>query len=300
MPERCLGRIIRRNKEAIAHFTNGSRFYLESRCSYTVTQGEICSRCQGWKENGMNKKDIYGNHFGLVTEELPSDCHIFESDWYTSKVKEYGYPSEFEMARAKQSQQEAREGVVGVKEVKEVKEVKTEEKQKPKRQYKKKEQTPLVATTAVATEPIVEKPKGTVGKRRPKNALPAEAPAPVPVVTVSEEKPKEEKLKEEKPKEEKPKAKRQYKKKEPITTVTPVVSSKVEVQAVEGKPFESELEIVKILVRPFTHNDVSYFRDSTKNKLYSVGKDKRPSTYVGRWDPDSETINTDFPDSDAE
>jgi hypothetical protein len=251
----------------------------------------------------MNKKDIYGNYFGLVTEPLPSDCHIFESDWYASKVKEYGYPSEFEMARAKQSQQEAR-GSAAVAAVKEVKEVKTEEKQKPKRQYKKKEQTAVVVTEPVA-EPIVEKPKGTVGKRRPKNALPAEAPAPVPVVTVSEEKPQDEKPqdekpKEEKPKEEKPKAKRQYKKKEPVITVTPVVSSKVEVQAVEGKPFESELEIIKIVVKPFTHNDVAYFRDSTKNKLYSVGKDKRPSTYIGRWDPDTETINTDFPDSDAE
>ena len=280
MPERCLGRIIRRNKEAIAYFPNKSRFYLESRCSYTVSEGEICNRCLAWKENGINKKDVYGNHFGLVTEPLPKDCHIFESEWYTSKVKEYGYPSEFEMARAKQSQKEAMEGV----EVKEVANPPVAGTVKPKKSIKKEEvQKPEVAVV------VQEQPKP--GKRRPKKTVEeaAAAPLPVPAATpiVAGE--------------EQPKPKRQYKKKAAVAaTVAPVVQSKVEVEAVEGKPFETEVEIVKIVVKPFQHNDTLYFRDSIKNKLYSVGKDKRPSQYVGRWDPDLETINTDFPDSDVE
>lgn len=298
MPERCLGRIIRRNKEAIGRFGDNSRFYLESRCSYTVTEGEICNRCLSWKENGVNKKDVYGNHFGLVTEPLPRECHIFESEWYTSKVEEYGYPSEFEMARAKQSQKEAREGV----EVKEVTNPPVVASVKAKKTTKKKEVV-AVAVEAVATVAVVPQEQPKPGKRRPKKTAETVATAtaipevvPVPVASL------EEKPKDEKPKEEKPKAKRQYKKKEapPATSIPPVVQSKVEVQAIEGKAFDSELEIVKIVVKPFQHNDTSYFRDCIKNKLYSVGKDKRPSVYVGRWDPDAEAINTEFPDSDAE
>lgn len=76
--------------------------------------------------------------------------------------------------------------------------------------------------------------------------------------------------------------------------------SNVQIQAVEVTPMLNDIEIVKIIVRPFRVKETAYFLDGKKNKVYSVGKDARPSSYVGRWNSESQAIDTDFPDSDAE
>jgi hypothetical protein len=59
-----------------------------------------------------------------------------------------------------------------------------------------------------------------------------------------------------------------------------------------------EIEYVKLSV--FTLSDVSYFRDAKKNKLYKRIKEKTVGAYVGRYDPRSESVYTDVPDSDDE
>ena len=59
-----------------------------------------------------------------------------------------------------------------------------------------------------------------------------------------------------------------------------------------------EIEYVKLSI--FSIGDTTYFRDSKKNKLYKKIKDKTIGSYVGRYDPVSETIHTDVPDSDDE
>ena len=59
-----------------------------------------------------------------------------------------------------------------------------------------------------------------------------------------------------------------------------------------------EIEYVKLSM--FSLNDVSYFRDSKKNKLYKKIKEKTIGTYVGRYDPLTETIDHEVPDSDEE
>ena len=59
-----------------------------------------------------------------------------------------------------------------------------------------------------------------------------------------------------------------------------------------------EIEYVKLSV--FAVGDISYFRDAKKNKLYKKIKEKTIGDYVGRYDPASETIYTDVPDSDEE
>lgn len=84
------------------------------------------------------------------------------------------------------------------------------------------------------------------------------------------------------------------------TVQKPVAETKVKTVAVEKMEQLKDIEVIRIVVRPFSHKDTSYFRDSAKNKLYSVGTDKKPSRYVGRWNPETETIDTEFPDSDAE
>lgn len=60
------------------------------------------------------------------------------------------------------------------------------------------------------------------------------------------------------------------------------------------------LDVVRIRVKKMEHDGTEYYLDSNKFKLYSMGSDKRPSSYVGRWDPRNELIDREFPDSDAE
>jgi hypothetical protein len=59
-------------------------------------------------------------------------------------------------------------------------------------------------------------------------------------------------------------------------------------------------EIEYVRLSTFEHESQSYFRDSKKNKLYKKIKDKTIGSYVGRYDPDMNTIHTDVPDSDQE
>jgi hypothetical protein len=59
-----------------------------------------------------------------------------------------------------------------------------------------------------------------------------------------------------------------------------------------------EIEYVKLSV--FVLGDATYFRDSKKNKLYKKIKEKTIGSYVGRYDPSTETVHTDVPDSDDE
>ena len=40
--------------------------------------------------------------------------------------------------------------------------------------------------------------------------------------------------------------------------------------------------------------------ESVKNKLYKKIKDKTIGPYIGRWNPDMDSIHTDIPDSDEE
>jgi hypothetical protein len=59
-----------------------------------------------------------------------------------------------------------------------------------------------------------------------------------------------------------------------------------------------EIEYIKLSI--FQLGQSSYFRDSVKNKLYRKIKDKTIGEYVGRYDPNTESVLTDIPDSDDE
>ena len=58
-----------------------------------------------------------------------------------------------------------------------------------------------------------------------------------------------------------------------------------------------EIEYIKLSL--FELDRVVYFRDSKKNKLYSRIKEKIGG-YIGRFDPDTDSIHADIPDSDDE
>jgi hypothetical protein len=267
MTEQCFGRITRDGESHRGRFPDNHRFSLEYRCPNQIKDDQLCSRCLEWKARGVNKKDPYRCHHGFIFETIPEWSHIYEGPWYLSKVTTYGEPSESEMARAKKAQVEARKEVEMNEEVKEVK-----EEPKKKRAYKRKEKP--------APAPVVKAEPAPVVEAAPEPAPVVElAPVPKPVA--------------------KPTTIKKRRAKKEVTKVPE--QPNVQIQAVEAAtPALTDIEVVKIIVRPFSVNNTSYFLDGKKNKLYSVGKDKRPSSYVGRWNPESQTIDTDFPDSDAE
>ncbi len=59
-------------------------------------------------------------------------------------------------------------------------------------------------------------------------------------------------------------------------------------------------EVIRIVLKPFTHGSTKYWRDSDREKLYSCTKDGKRGSYVGRWDSVHETIVRDAYDSDEE
>lgn len=260
MTDKCFGRIIRWGENSICRFgiKNKNRFYLESRCNKTIVENQLCQECI--QKRARKHTEPRKNLYGLVSEPLPDDCHIFESLWYESKVKEFGIPSESDMARAKKAQEEARKGISIVQPVE-------EKKEKPKRGRK--------AAATVVSQPIpVPVPPQPVPDPDPEPNPPPAPPNPVPPKPARKRREKKEIVKE------------------------PVVFKQI--QAIETSPSLLDIEVVKVVVRPFHYENTDYFRDASKNKLYSVGKDKRPSVYVGRWNPETETVDTEFPDSDCE
>ena len=261
MSEQCLARLMKDKEANRGYFgTTKNRFFFEYRCSNRC-EGDLCSRCLSWKtksweERGLKKKDPYREYYGLVTEPIPQP--FFESEWYESKVKEVGKPSDTDMARAKKAQEEAKNNIII--------------------------QAP-VTKVPVVQEPVEKKKRGRKPKQSPAPPVPQPTSNPNPEPTPDPNPPP------------KSAGKRRTK-----TVAIPKKSqeSLQQVQAVESSTPLQDIEIVKILVKPFTHNNIAYFRDGRKNKLYSVGKDKRPLAYVGRWNAETETIDTEFPDSDAE
>jgi hypothetical protein len=59
-------------------------------------------------------------------------------------------------------------------------------------------------------------------------------------------------------------------------------------------------EVIRVTLRPFTHNSVQYWRDTQREKLYRRTKEGGKGEYVGRWDSDASEIVRDAPDSDSD
>jgi len=192
---------------------------------------------------------------------------LFGSNWYEDGVRRYGPPSDGDLVMAMESQQKARINMVD-KEAK-------------------------VSSPSPSMEPVKRprKPKVT-----PK-AVPIEAPivndvVEVPIIAVVEKKAPVKRVK-------KPKAVTPVKMADPSMVQKEVVlptHMEQERDMVDTDGFE--IEYVKLSV--FTLGDVTYFRDTKKNKLYKKIKEKTIGAYVGRYDPLRETIHTDVPDSDDE
>ena len=295
------------------------KFYLEERCTDPKMDGSpLCLKCSA----PNTSKKQYARTFprGLINEPIPPDIHLFDSQWYHQQVKKWGAPSARVIAYALAFQQEARKGTS--LDPSKVVEPLLEKDNMPRKA--------VIATNEDAT--IVKK------TRKPRTAKKTIADAPVlpmePVSTTyppsvlslfqqeQEEKKEQEQGQEQEQEQEQEDKKGKKKavkrkssvkkdKKEKTETVYdklvhpyPVVHkdscipTHLEQSIEEQSLSDYETETVPISI--FILDNVVYFRDSKKNKLYRRIKEKTFGPYVGRYDSYTDSIVTDIPDSDDE
>jgi hypothetical protein len=75
----------------------------------------------------------------------------------------------------------------------------------------------------------------------------------------------------------------------------------VPTQALESNELVlDDVLVKKICVKRFTYKGVEYFLEGTKQKVYASGADRRPTTFVGYWNPLNQTIDTGRNESDVD
>lgn len=277
---RCLSRVT--DNSTTLHFADQRhKFYLESRCGRpTLPNTDVCLRCSVKIESCTNQNSRSFLH-GKVYELIPPASHLYGGAWYMEGVKKWGAPSADRIEYAKQFQMEARGEYVVMpqgttlleKQVKAIDEsvpiemprAKKEESDKP-RKPKIGKQKPVVGDTEVIQVPVQEEAALLVQE---------------PVKT------------------------RKPRKKPEVgsATVLPLHKEVVLPTHIESamEEFDTDgFEVEYVRLSTFEHESQTYFRDSKKNKLYKKIKEKTIGSYVGRYDPDTDSIHTDVPDSDDE
>jgi len=173
-----------------------------------------------------------------------------------------------------------------------------------------KEETSSAATSSAATSSAATSSVQTEKRRKPRvTKKKEEVPQP-------EEKKEEEQ--EQEPQEEKPKKTRAKRTTKPQKSQKSQKSQKPVKESSSSQPTHQdscipthlehtmephrlddyEVEYVPLTI--FIYDNVVYFRDAPKNKLYRRVKEKTAGPYVGRYDAATDAILTDIPDSDEE
>jgi hypothetical protein len=256
------------------HFGNGrNKFYLEFRCNRPCSNNNnTCSKCSNKSPLNKLQQSRKFNH-GDISEPIPDSSHIFGGKWYNDGVKKWGAPPSEIIEFAIKYSNEAREGFAPI------------ELSVPLPLKK-----PIVAITPVITPVIGEVIVPIIGEIVPKKR----GKPKVASESTDNSEPK----------------KRAVRKRPcvtPYSTLISTTSQLVHKEVSLPTHIESKMEeidssgytIQYIKLTVFDANGVSYFRDATKNKLYKKVKDKIGG-YIGRWNPDTDSIITDIPDSDEE
>ena len=276
----CISRIT--DPSHARHFGDGvHKFYLEMRCPQPALMNQrICQKCTKIYAECKNQFCGLYDH-GKVNEPVPDRSHMYGGKWYLEKVKEWGEPPREILALAIQYQENARQGL-------EIKESEPSILPEMSAEPKKKGRAKAPAVQPEDLKPAAAPPEDL--KTPPKQTTKKEEPKPKMA------KPKVAKPKVAKPKVAKPKV-------SPKSTSEPSNHKEVTIPTHMEKTMEEfdtegfEFEYISLV--PFEVNETNYFRDRKKDKLYKNIKGAI-GPYVGRWDPDMESIHTEVPDSDEE
>ena len=218
---------------------------------------------------------------GTIHDPIPDRSHLFGGNWYEDGVRKWGAPSAENIELALTHQRKARtiEGEVVPSKVPSLSPPMDSLPMEPVKRGRK----PKLASST-APPPAVPVASAVALVEEP---VPAPIVAEPPVKKAGVKRPR------------KPKALTPVKMADPSMVQKEVVlPTHMEQEREEIDTDGFEIEYVKLSV--FSLGDATYFRDSKKNKLYKKIKEKTIGCYVGRYDPSTETVHTDVPDSDDE
>jgi hypothetical protein len=256
------------------------KFYLEFRCNNPCLKDmNCCAKCSKKSSTTVLQHSRKFNH-GNVNEPIPDNSHIYGGKWYKNAVKKWGSPPSEIIEFAIQYQKEARRGIINEESINEEisfsnnTEIQiSDQNPVPIRRRRK----PKIAPT----ESNISNPQHT---RKPKIA-PQTPDSPIHPT-------KEQSKKKNTPYSVLVNNKTQLIHKE-VSLPTHIETNLEEIDT-EG----FRIEYVKLTL--FEVGQTTYFRDTIKNKLYKKIKEKGIGAYIGRWDPDTESIISNIPDSDDE
>jgi hypothetical protein len=300
------------NKKYIQKFGDGRHiFYFEFRCNRPcIENSKHCKYCQNKSTDAVHQFFLSYDH-GDINEPIPDHSHIYGGNWYNDAVKKYGEPPSEIIEYAIQYQKEARGEFI-------IENIKTDE------PYKAIE--PSISQDMPRPKKIIEESSNNEDNstvkplkraRKPKVSIPIEGNEDnTQENLVNDIKPLK---KTRKPKVAtteditKPEPKKRTNRKKTIESptsniITPnnselthkevALPTHLENTIEEFDTEEFEIEYVKLTI--FEANGTTYYRDIKKNKLYKKIKDKGIGPYIGRWNPDTDSIITNIPDSDDE
>ena len=258
------------------YFADGKhRFFLESYCGEPC-DGDMCIKCADKNQSRIHYYKSYDH--GVVDGPYLEKSQLYDTPYYHASILKFGAPSQTDLERAMEAQRRAR--------AKLPRETNT---------------NPVENTVAsVPTSTPTEDKKRARG--RPKSSAKAIVEAAPELI---QETPVPEKTK--------PKPKPRLKPtttKEPSKKAEVVVAKPQQATVVHTLPKEGMVEtmddplivrdVVRIVLKPFTHGSAKYWRDSDREKLYSCTKDGKRGSYVGRWDSTNNCIVKDAYDSDED
>jgi hypothetical protein len=248
-------------------FGNGrNKFYIEFRCNLPCVNGsDVCSKCAN-KNTTASQTSKKFNH-GKINEPIPDTSHIYGGKWYNQAVKKYGEPSPDIIEFAVQYQKKAREGFTFEDEEETVAEVEVKVEAKKKETVKRSKETNASTNDAKKSR---RKPKLAEETSVKPNSTKNTTAAYNAIINNTQQ----------------------------LVHKEVVLPTHIETNLEEFDTDGYEIEYIKL--EPFEVNGTTYFRESNKNKLYRKNKEKGIGGYVGRWNPDTESIITEIPDSDDE
>jgi len=274
------------------------KFYLEFRCNNKCLKNvNYCSKCVEKSTDKASQSSRKFNH-NDVNESIPDNSHIFGGKWYNTGAKKWGAPPSEIIEFALQYQKEARGNFVVNNNInnetyKDEKQSIIQEMPRAKKTDEtipsvKRTRKPKIAPQSAIDNLNEEAPKPTKNIRKPKVAPIASATS----VPSAIETPKK------------------VSRKKPNTLYNSIINSTnqlihkevsipthIETQLEEINSEDYYIEYIQLSL--FDANGSTCYRDTKKNKLYKKIKEKGIGDYIGRWNPDTDSI-INIPDSDDE
>ncbi len=312
--KKCLARVT--NDSLFEYFGDRHhKFYFEFRCNYPCFENrDVCIKCLQKKINCNVQTSRLFDH-GMIYEAIPDRSHIFGGKWYQENELKWGSPPSEIIEFALEHQRDAR----GKYEV--IQPIYDFSTSKAKKQSNSQEMPPRKKAVAITVEETKEEKKEEIQKpkrgRKPKvmtiqdlppitePALPESDPTKcIPKITKQSRSSPEHTKSPPKPKRKPTRKKSEPNPYESLVQTQPLIYKDVSIPTHMEEILEEfntdDYEIEYVKIKSFTIGSTSYFRDYHKNKLYRKIKEKIVGEYIGRYDPETDSIVSDIPDSDDE